>query len=219
MIDLFRRRPRLPADRRPALERDERVVAWAAVTEGGTVVATNRGLWLPTDPAPPAGPALSPEPASPAGPEPALSVEPALSAEPAGADDPARSAGPARLGWHQIHKAVWSGRELTVTPAEVVLERSGYAVVADLPARTLTLPEPGDLPHQVRARVTGSVAYSEHHAVPGGGVRVAARRVSGVDGLTWTVRFDPGVQFDSPEAEAAIDALVARARETADPTL
>ena len=41
-------------------------------------------------------------------------------------------------------------------------------VVADCPAETYLLLDPGDLPHQVRARVTRSVAYTAHHPLPGG---------------------------------------------------
>jgi hypothetical protein len=163
MWRIFRRKPKLPAERRPALDHDERVVAWAAVDHGEVVVATNRGLFLPGRP---------------------------------------------RLGWHEIHKATWTGRALTVLPAVVVAEEPGYDVVVDLPAVTYTLLDPGDVPHQVRARVTRSVAYTSHHSVPGGGLRVVARRVSGVDGLWWTVRFDPGTDLDQPE----VSNLVASAR-------
>ncbi|QGN47364.1 hypothetical protein GKC29_11265 [Micromonospora sp. WMMC415] len=122
-----------------------------------------------------------------------------------------------RLGWHDILKAVWSGRELTVTPAERVAERDGYLVVADCPAETYLLLDPGDLPHQVRARVTRSVAYTEAHPVPGGAGRIAARRVPGVDGLTWTVRFEPGTPADDPEVLAETDRLVAAARAATTP--
>ncbi|MEU8296961.1 hypothetical protein AB0C04_06715 [Micromonospora sp. NPDC048909] len=117
-----------------------------------------------------------------------------------------------RLGWHDLLKAVWSGRELTVTPAERVAERDGYLVVADGPAETYLLLDPGDLPHQVRARVTRSVAYTQHHSMPGGAGRIAARRVSGVDGLTWTVRYDPGSPVDDAELVAETDRLVATAK-------
>ncbi|MFC4150435.1 hypothetical protein ACFO0M_29630 [Micromonospora mangrovi] len=117
-----------------------------------------------------------------------------------------------RLGWHDLLKAVWSGRELTVTPAERVAERDDYLVVADCPAETYLLLDPGELPHQVRARVTRSVAYTAHHAVPGGGGRIAARRVPGVDGLTWTVRYDPGTPTDDEAVTAETDRLVAAAR-------
>jgi len=170
VLGLFRRR-RLPADRRPPLERDERMIAWAEVSPEGSVVVTNRGLWLP-----------------------------------------GRAA---RLGWHEIHKAVWSGRELSITPAVVVARRDGYAVVADEPVESLLLLDPGDVPHHVRARVTRSVAYTVRHPAPGGGgLRVVARRVSGVDGLTWTVRYDPGTDGDSEPAREATAELVAQARAT-----
>mgnify|MGYP003524668577 CR=1 FL=1 len=90
MIGVFRRRPKLPADRRPPLDRDERVLAWAESGDG-VVVATNRGIWLPGH----AG----------------------------------------RVGWHEIHKTVWSGRELIVTPAEakeiaVMMQARGAASAA-----------------------------------------------------------------------------------------
>ncbi|MFE9958422.1 hypothetical protein [Micromonospora sp. NPDC005299] len=117
-----------------------------------------------------------------------------------------------RIGWHDVLKAVWSGRELTVTPADRVAERDGYLVVADCPAETYLLLDPGDLPHQVRARVTRSVAYTAHHPVPGGAGRVAARRVPGVDGLTWTVRYDPGTPTDDEAVAAETGRLVAAAR-------
>lgn len=171
---LFRRRPKLPADVRPPLEPEERVLAWARTQpDGDVVVVTNRGLWLP------------------------------------GRED--------RLGWHDVHKAVWSGTELTITPAERVTQRDGYLVVADGPAESYRLVEPGEVPHQVRTRVTASVAYTSHHPLDGGGVRVAARRVSGVDGLTWTVRYDPGVAGDTPAVVETTDQLVAAARRTAGP--
>ncbi|MFI0797097.1 hypothetical protein ACH4OY_31120 [Micromonospora rubida] len=123
-----------------------------------------------------------------------------------------------RLGWHDILKAGWSGRELTVTPAELVAERDGYLVVADCPAETHLLLDPGELPHQVRARVTNSVAYTQQHPVPGGAGRIVARRVPGVDGLTWTVRYDPGTPADDDPVVAETDRLVATARAATAPT-
>ena len=44
---LFRRRPRPPAEAVASLDRDERVVSWASTPDGGTVVATPLGVWLP----------------------------------------------------------------------------------------------------------------------------------------------------------------------------
>jgi len=171
-MGIFKRRPKLPADRRPPLDRDERVLAWASVSDGDrVVVVTNHGLWLPDD--------------------------------------------EQRLGWHDVHKVTWSGRELTVTPAELVEERDDYRVLADRPVRTYLLLEPRDVPHQVRTRVTRSVAYTAHHQLDGGGVRVVARRVSGVNGLTWTVRYDPGTDAGDEAVVAETGRLVAAARHAA----
>jgi len=166
---LFGRRRRLPDELRPPLDRDERVVAWAAVAgRPGAVVATNLGLWLP---------------------------------------DPFT-----RLGWHEIHKAVWTGEALAVTAARQVERGPGYDVVADAPTVQYRLTDPGDLPAQVRARVTRSVGPSTHHPLPGsGGVRVVARRVPGVDGLRWTARYDPGVDHDDPIVRETTAALVDQA--------
>ncbi|MEV0716977.1 hypothetical protein [Asanoa sp. NPDC050611] len=122
-----------------------------------------------------------------------------------------------RLDWHRIHKAVWSGRELTVTAAEVVEEREGYQVLADAPAQTVLLVEPREIPEQVRARVTGSVSYTAHHVVAGGGVRVVARKVRGRDGLAWSVRYDPGTETSTPDVVAATGALVAEAQAATTP--
>src|SRR5262245_24884852 len=115
---MFGRQRRLPAERRPPLDRDERVLAWASPADStDVIVATNRGLWLPDE------------------------------------------SGPRRLAWSEIHKAAWSGQQLVITPAAEVTTIKEYAVMADQPSLRYTLPEPGDLPHQVRARVTRSVAY------------------------------------------------------------
>lgn len=165
MIRLFRRRPTLPPNRQPKLERDERIVAWATFDGDEVVVATNLGLFLP---------------------------------------------GRERLGWHEIHKATWSGRSLTVVPGGIVERREGYDVVEDLPAVSYTLLDPREVPDQVRTRVTRSVAYSMQYPVPGGGVRVVARRVPGVDGLLWAVRYDPGT--DAEVAREVTEELVAAAQ-------
>lgn len=160
---LFRRRGRLPADLRPALDRTERVVAWARAgaggawrsrvgdgdsASGGVMVATNLGVFLP-------GRAV-------------------------------------RIGWHEINKATWNGHEVTIVPAERVQEHDAYLVVADGPPLSVPLPDPGKLPDHVRTRVTRSVSYASHEPFPdGGGVLIVARRVPGVDGVTWVVRYDP----------------------------
>jgi hypothetical protein len=194
------RRGRLPAELRPELARDERVVAWARVAGepgagrdaggsgggGRAVVATNWGLWLP------------------------------LVAH--------------RHGWHEVHRASWSGTTLTLTMA-TELARVGeprgdgpggdgpggdggvrYAVMVDAAPLAFRLVDPDRLPAQVRQRVNRSVAYTRHHQLPGGGsVRVVARRVSGVDGLRWTVRYEDGADPDAPGVTEATAELVDRA--------
>ena len=121
-----------------------------------------------------------------------------------------------RLGWHEIHKAAWSGRELRITPAEPAEERDGYTVFVDGPVLTFLLLSPGDLPDQVRTRVTKSVAYTTHHPLPSGagGVRVVGRRVPGQNGLTWAVRYDSGTPVSLPAVVELTGELVGTARTT-----
>lgn len=167
-------RRRLAPARRPDLEPDERMLAWAEVTDGGEVthgviVATNRGLWTPG----------------------------------------ARS----RTGWSELHRVTWSGTLLTVVAAGVVADRDGYHIVADRPAATFELADPGRLPEQIRIRVNQSIGYTERVVLPGGGgARVVARRVSGRDGLRWVVRYDEGIAWDTPAIGAATDAIVENSR-------
>jgi hypothetical protein len=165
-VNFLRRRPSLPAELKPPLEREERILTWARSGEKA-MVATNRGLWLPDG---------------------------------------------KRLGWHDVHKAAWTERELRLTPAEVAQQRQGYAVLIDGPVRAFALAEPGELPDQVRTRVTRSVGYTIHHALTVGGVRVVGRRVSGKDGLTWGVRYDAGTPVELASVVELTDELVAAAQ-------
>lgn len=169
-----RRRRKPPANVRPALERNERVLAWARSIDDPAVavVVTTLGLWLPG------------------------------------------TAG--RLGWHQVHKATWAGSRLTVVPSRPVGagvgdEGSDYTVMADDAAVTVNLADPGDLPAVVRQRVTRSVAYTAHHPLPAGGVRVVARRIAGQDGVTWHVRYDDGTDPEDPAVVAVTAELVGEA--------
>ncbi|GIH16942.1 hypothetical protein [Rugosimonospora africana] len=126
---------------------------------------------------------------------------------------------PARLGWNEIHKATWTGEKLEIIAARVADHGDGYDVVEDLPTIGFPLAEPRELPGEVRARVTRSVGPSTHHPLPGGGgVRVAARRVPGVNGLRWTVRYDPGVDHDDPVVREVTAQLVAQARASVEVT-
>jgi hypothetical protein len=164
----FRRR-RLPVQRRPALEPDERIVAWAGAAGDEVVVVTTRGVWLP--------------------------------------------GAAARLGWHEIHKATWSGPQLALVASREVATAEGYTITADLPPVVHTLLDPGNVPMQVRTRVTRSIAYSQVHPLPGGGsARVVARRVPGLNGLRWTVRYEDGADPTDDQVRAATDEVVAQGR-------
>ena len=116
------------------------------------------------------------------------------------------------MGWQEIHKAAWSGRELRITPAEVAEERDGYLVLVDGPVVGFLLLEPGELPDQVRTRVTKSVAYTSHHQLNAGGVRVVGRRVPGKNGLSWAVRYDSGTPVKLPAVVELTGELVSAAQ-------
>lgn len=124
-----------------------------------------------------------------------------------------------RVGWHRVHKATWNGDVLTVVGSSVTSpDRPDFAVAIDTEAISFTLVDPGDLPKRVRERVSASVAYSSRHQLPGGGaVRVVARRVSGRDGLSWSVRYEGCVEADDPAVLAATAELVAAARQSVAP--
>lgn len=113
-----------------------------------------------------------------------------------------------RYAWHLIHKAVWNEGTLTVVPAVEVAP----GVVADGSPFTVELGEPRDLPAEVRTRVTRSVAYSALYPVPGGAVRVIARRIPGQDGLAWVVRYDSGADIGDPSVRAAAEIYLAEAK-------
>jgi hypothetical protein len=184
VVRLFRRR-RPPGNLRPKLARSERVLAWARAAEdpqGGVGGTDGPGAVVVTT---------------------------------LGLWLPGR----ARLGWHQIHKATWAGSRLTVVPATQVgdpveladgggVRVTTYVVMADDAPVTAYLPDPGDVPFAVRQRVTRSVAYTAHHPLDTGGVRVVARRVPGVDGLAWHVRYDEGTPAQDPSVVARTAQLI-----------
>jgi hypothetical protein len=114
--------------------------------------------------------------------------------------------------WNEISKATWDGNALTVVGSKVVEERDGYSVIADQEPVRLVLTDPGHLPHEVRQRVTASVRHPARHEVDGTGFWLAARRVPGVDGLSWIVRYDSAADAASSEVIALTDELVAETR-------
>ncbi|HEX8081583.1 MAG TPA: hypothetical protein VF557_15340 [Jatrophihabitans sp.] len=195
---LFGRRLRVPAGLRGLLAPDERLLAMA---EDGpaAVAATQFGLWLPVGPA-----SVVAEPVGPG----SVVVEPVVDqAEPASA-----APGWRRIGWEHVVKATWGEDGLQVI--EGVLDDAG--VVTDLPALTLRLAEPRNLPAVVKTRVEASIARWEQVRVPGGTGRVVARRRTGMDGLLWTARLDSGTPDSDTARAALLDYLDRVARQTSD---
>lgn len=121
-----------------------------------------------------------------------------------------------RIDWHRVSKASWSSGSLLVVEGriadDVVVDEQEPTAgeLRDLAPIALRLREPRNLPPTVRKRVDHSVAYSTHHPIPPvGGVRVVARRVSGRDGLEWTVRYDEGTDSSDPWVEALVTTMLA----------
>lgn len=110
------------------------------------------------------------------------------------------------LPWHRIDKAAWREGVLHLTEAEQVAP----GVMQALSPVSFALIEPRNLPTVVQTRVTQSVAHTSHHTLPdqGGAVRVVARRVTGQDGLEWSLRYEAADRNDS-EVRAAAEQLLA----------
>jgi hypothetical protein len=176
-MSVLSRWSRPPAQFRSLLGPQERVLAMNGRSEGGTeplVVATQLGLWLPVQ---------------------ADAGADAYADAGAGATDPAWR----RIGWDRVVKATWSGGVLEVIEGE----RDADGVVTDLPTVRVALSEPRNVPSVVRTRVENSIARSELVQLPGGSGRIVARRVPGVDGLTWTARLDTGTRA-TPDSVATL---------------
>lgn len=110
--------------------------------------------------------------------------------------------------WNEISKATWDGAVLSIVTSTLVEQRAGYSVIEDNPPVRFELVDPGHLPHQIRLRVTSSVQHPSHHGVPGGaGVWIAARRVPGVDGLSWIVRYDNPADRQNPIVTQATESI------------
>ena len=113
-----------------------------------------------------------------------------------------------RIGWHLVDKAIWRDGVLTVVAAV----DSGGGVLDELPPRSVRITVPRDLPQTVRVRVERTIAVSRRYLLPGGGVRVVGRRVPGLDGVSWQLVFDSGVERDDPEVRAAVASSVRQIR-------
>lgn len=105
-----------------------------------------------------------------------------------------------RVGWHEISKATWEGRELRVIESREV---DDYEIVDRRPW-TLAFDEPGTVPVVLRERVQSSVVVSVFRDLSAGGVRIVGRKEPGVDGLRWQFRADPGADFSGHADRAEV---------------
>lgn len=119
-------------------------------------------------------------------------------------------AGWRRVGWNEIVKATWADGLLEVIDGELDPE----GLVIDHEPESVALAEPRNLPAVVRTRVEASIARSELVNLPGGPARIVARRVPGVDGVTWTARMDSGTLATETDRLTLV-AYLARVEEAA----
>lgn len=104
-----------------------------------------------------------------------------------------------RLPWERVEQAAWKDGVL------VVREVGGVR-------HAVALSEPGSVPETVRERVTSTVVVSTHVSLPGGGVRIAARRpAKGGGEPRWSLVFDQGLDPSDPgllaQAEQAMEEI------------
>jgi hypothetical protein len=115
--------------------------------------------------------------------------------------------GDIRLDWHQIAEATWRESVLRVVAGQAQPGRPPLI-------HTWLLQRPGLLPDAVRDRVTASIVVNRHVRLVGrSGVRILGRRAPGVDGLVWTLRFDPDLDPADPTLRALADAELAELRQ------
>lgn len=110
-----------------------------------------------------------------------------------------------RVPWERIDRAGWNDVGLALT-------------VEGEPEQTVPLPAPGRLAQAVYERVTATIVVSRH--VPllseeegSPGVRLTARRAPGGTEIAWRLRYDEGVDPDSPEVRRRCAQALARLRE------
>lgn len=112
-----------------------------------------------------------------------------------------------RLDWTSVEKALWRRPVLTLTELADI-EGTGSA-------HDVELAGDGDLPEAVRARVSGSVAWSSHTRLrPAGGVRVVGRRQPGLEVLAWQLVYDRGTDLDNPLVREQAERVLLAARRT-----
>ena len=113
------------------------------------------------------------------------------------------------LPWDEVERAHWDKPELLVREL-TEHEGSGreHRVALDLEVDT-------DLPEEVRARVSASVAWSSHVKLqPRGGVRIVGRRRAGMEVLDWQLVFDRDTDPHDAALRAQAEEHLTAARRT-----
>ena len=107
------------------------------------------------------------------------------------------------VAWHEISKATWGERWLTVIESRVV---EGSQIV-DEQAWRLEFDEPGGVPPVLRRRIESAVVVSARYPLAGGAL-IVGRKVAGRDGLLWQYRLDrehPLSPLERAELERAVE--------------
>jgi hypothetical protein len=112
-----------------------------------------------------------------------------------------RLPGVPRLDWADVERASWRRPTLAVIRVSAV-DGAG-------PRWELELADERGLADVVRAKVTASVAWSDHvRLAPAGGVRLVGRRRPGRELLDWQLVFDAGTDPDDPQLRAQAEAVL-----------
>ncbi|QCX27951.1 hypothetical protein [Nocardioides jishulii] len=121
---------------------------------------------------------------------------------------PADGADPTRVPWELVEAAEWDAETSTFRVSEV------GEWGAERPESAFVLGESRLLLELVRERVTASIVLQRHVAVPGGGMRVIARRSphGGTDPL-WVYEYDATVDPTDPRVREAAAAALAQAKD------
>jgi len=106
-------------------------------------------------------------------------------------------AGDRRTPWTDVVHARWDDQQLLLT----VDLAPGAG-----PSLRLALTDPGRLPETVHERVMDSIVLSRRVPVPGGAVRVVARRGDGSPETLWQVVPDAGTDLADPAVRERVEA-------------
>lgn len=113
-----------------------------------------------------------------------------------------------RVPWEKVEAAAWEADSSTFRLSEV--GEWGQP----RPEHSFVLDEASLLLELVRERVTASIVLQRDVQVPGGGLRVVARRAPHGDAaLSWVFEYDVAVDPDDPEVRAAATRALALAKE------